>query len=138
MAIFIRVPYVQIKVSLKSYFKGYVNLFFFFLTEFCYYLCCIKYANESGNWQRRYNFELNKLFRDVDVLKFIKLNRVRWAGHLMRMECNRAALKVFSTVPFEQQSRSGLFRIWFSFNYNQILEVHSQEENSLVESSKEV
>ena len=27
--------------------------------------------NGSGNWRRRYNFELNKLFRDVDVLKFI-------------------------------------------------------------------
>ena len=40
--------------------------------------------NDSGNWRRRYNFELYKLFRDVNVLKFIKLNRMRWAGDIMR------------------------------------------------------
>ena len=58
--------------------------------------------NDSGNWCRIYNFELCKLFRDVDVLKFIKLNRMRWAGHIRRMERDRAALKVLNTIPFGQ------------------------------------
>ena len=57
--------------------------------------------NDRGNW-RKYNFELYELVGD-DVLKFIKLNRMKWAGHLMRMERNKAALKGFNTVPFEQR-----------------------------------
>ena len=67
--------------------------------------------NDNGNWHRRYNFELYILFRDVDILKFIKLNRMRWAGH-MRMECDRAALKVFNTVPFGQRPRGRLKTKW--------------------------
>ena len=51
-----------------------------------YYLCNTKYLNDNGYWQERYNFELYKLFKDVNVLKFIKLNRMRWACHLMRMD----------------------------------------------------
>ena len=27
--------------------------------------------NDNGNWRKRYNFELYKLFRDVDVLKLL-------------------------------------------------------------------
>ena len=38
--------------------------------------------NDSGNWRRRYNLELYKFFRDVDILKFIKQNRMIWAGHI--------------------------------------------------------
>ena len=30
---------------------------------------------------------------------------MRWAGHLMRNVCDRAALKVFNTFPFGQQPR---------------------------------
>ena len=56
--------------------------------------------NDSRNWRRRYNFELFKLFRDVDVLKSIKLNWIRGVDHIMRMERDRAALKIFDTVSF--------------------------------------
>ena len=33
----------------------------------------------------RYNRELNALLRYLDIIKYIKLSRVKWAGHLMRM-----------------------------------------------------
>ena len=62
------------------------------LTEFHYYLCHTKYINDSRNWRRRYYFEFYKLFRDVDIIKFIKLDSMRWASHLMRMKYYRLAL----------------------------------------------
>ena len=63
--------------------------------------------SDNGNWRRRYNFELDKLFGDVDALKFINLNRMRWAGHIMRMEHDRAILRVFNSVPFGQRQGVG-------------------------------
>ena len=68
--------------------------------------------NDSGNWCKRYNFKLSKLFRDFDVLKFIKLKRQRCAGHIMRMEHDRAALKDFNSVPFGQRPRSRPKKRW--------------------------
>ena len=61
--------------------------------------------NDSGYWRRRYNFDHYKLFRDVNVLKFIKLNKMRWTGHILRMERDRAYLKVFTIVLFGQRPK---------------------------------
>ena len=49
------------------------------------------------------SFENYQLYCHVDILKFIELNRMRWAGYLMRNKCDRAALKVFNAVSFGQQ-----------------------------------
>jgi hypothetical protein len=35
-------------------------------------------------WRRRYNQKLYSLFNDVDIIKRIKINRLRWAGHVIR------------------------------------------------------
>ena len=58
---------------------------------------------EIGIGDKTLNF-IN-FFRDVDALKFIKSNGMRWAGHIMRLERNRSALRVFNTVPFGQRPR---------------------------------
>ena len=34
----------------------------------------------------RYNNELYSLFTDVDIVKYIKIARLRWACHIIRME----------------------------------------------------
>ena len=75
------------------------------LIQFCYYLCDTKFLNKNGNWGKSYDFELHKLFSDVDFLKFVKLNRMRWAGHFMRMECDRYTLKDFNTIPFQTTTK---------------------------------
>jgi hypothetical protein len=36
----------------------------------------------DGVWQRCYNQELCSLFNDVNIIKRIKINRLRWAGHV--------------------------------------------------------
>jgi hypothetical protein len=38
----------------------------------------------DGVWRRRYNQKLYSLFNDTDIIKRIKLNRLRLSGHVMR------------------------------------------------------
>jgi hypothetical protein len=38
----------------------------------------------DGVSQRHYNKELYRLFNDVDIITRIKINRLRWAGHVIR------------------------------------------------------
>jgi hypothetical protein len=40
----------------------------------------------DGVWRRRYSKELYSLFNDVDIIKRIKINSLRWAGHVIRRE----------------------------------------------------
>ena len=72
-------------------------------------------TNDCGNWRRRYNFKLYKIFRDVDILEFIRLNKIRWAAHLMRMESDRAVFKVFHALPFGQRPRRKPKKWWADF-----------------------
>jgi len=41
----------------------------------------------------------NKLFNEPDIVKYIKINRLGWAGHVIRMDNNRTVKKVFDTKP---------------------------------------
>jgi hypothetical protein len=43
--------------------------------------------------------EVQKLYDEYDVVKFIRLARLRWAGHVTRMEKSDPARKVFWTKP---------------------------------------
>ena len=42
-------------------------------------------VKEGDNWRRRYNAELYELYKEIPLTRKIKVNRLRWAGHLMRM-----------------------------------------------------
>jgi endonuclease/exonuclease/phosphatase family metal-dependent hydrolase len=41
---------------------------------------------EGDTWRIRYNEELNRLTKGKDIVKFIKAQRIRWLGHVKRME----------------------------------------------------
>jgi hypothetical protein len=53
---------------------------------------------ENGCWRRRKNSAIYKLYDEHDV-EFIKLSRLRWAGHVMRMDESGPARKVLCTKP---------------------------------------
>lgn len=40
--------------------------------------------NEGGKWRRRYNSELYQLYNGHDIAAYIKVQRLRWAGHIQR------------------------------------------------------
>ena len=56
-------------------------------------------VNVEGNWRRRFNHELYQLYNEPDVVKFIKINRLRWLGHVLRMNEERVPLKLLNTNP---------------------------------------
>ena len=49
--------------------------------------------NDRGQWRKRYNSELYELCKEPDLVKYIKINRLRWAGHLQKMKENKSSEK---------------------------------------------
>lgn len=54
--------------------------------------------SEEG-WRRRTNLELASLYAEINVVKFIKLGRLRWAGHVARMREDDMPKKLMSAQP---------------------------------------
>lgn len=57
---------------------------------------------ENGLWRRRYNYELYDIFKNYegrDIITFIKVGRLRWAGHIIRSQENNPINKVFNIEP---------------------------------------
>ena len=64
-------------------------------------------VREGERWRKRYNFELKRDFGEPDIVAVVKVQRLRWAGHLIRMEENRAPLTLFRNNP---EGRRGVGR----------------------------
>jgi hypothetical protein len=43
---------------------------------------------ENGVWRIKYNVELYGLYKDLDIVRVIKVSMIRWLGHLVRMKEN--------------------------------------------------
>jgi hypothetical protein len=43
-------------------------------------------VQEGNTWRIRYNEELNRFIKGEDIVKFVKAQRIRWLGHVKRME----------------------------------------------------
>jgi hypothetical protein len=41
---------------------------------------------EEAIWRSRYNEELYRLFDETDLVTTIRITRLRWAGHIVRMQ----------------------------------------------------
>lgn len=54
---------------------------------------------EPEGWRIRYNHELQQLYNQADIVQKIRAKRLRWAGHVQRMEPDIPPKKVFSNNP---------------------------------------
>ncbi|GFU15180.1 uncharacterized protein TNCV_4558931 [Trichonephila clavipes] len=54
---------------------------------------------ENGTWQRRSNFELYQSYKESDIVNLIKIERIKGAGHVVRMVEDRTTKKVFNAQP---------------------------------------
>ena len=59
---------------------------------------------DQNRWRRRYNHELMQLYREPDIVRFTKINRLRWLGHVQRMDENRVPKKLLKTKPEGKRS----------------------------------
>jgi hypothetical protein len=53
----------------------------------------------TGEWRRLHNLELNDLYSSPNIVRVIKLRRMRWAGHVARMGEERGLYRVFVGKP---------------------------------------
>jgi hypothetical protein len=61
---------------------------------------------EEATWRSRYNEELYRLYDETDLVTTIKITRLRWGGHIVRMKDNLLCKKITSDKP-EGRRRAG-------------------------------
>jgi hypothetical protein len=71
---------------------------------------------EGGCWRPRRNNELYSLYKEPNIVDDIKIRRLGWAGHIIRMEEERIPKMVLNgnfhtTRQWEDQELGG--RTWF-------------------------
>ena len=59
--------------------------------------------DENGEWRRLHNEELHSLYRSLNIVRVIKYRRLRWAGHVARMEEGRSAFKILTGKSIEKR-----------------------------------
>ena len=55
-------------------------------------------ANDNGEWRIQYNNELYTLYKESDIVTYIKIKRLKWAGHVIRMEEHSPTRRVLVAV----------------------------------------
>ena len=55
--------------------------------------------DKSEECRRLHNEELHSLYRSPNIVRGIKSRRLRWAGHVARMEESRSAFKMLTGKP---------------------------------------
>jgi hypothetical protein len=66
----------------------------------------------TGEWRKLHNEELNDLYSSPNIVKVIKSRRMRWAGHVARMEEERGVHKVLVGKPEEKRPLGRPRRRW--------------------------
>ncbi|GFS78494.1 uncharacterized protein TNCV_3147501 [Trichonephila clavipes] len=60
---------------------------------------------ENGTRRRRSNLELYQSYKESDIVNFIKIQRIKWAGNVVRMNEDRTTKKVFNAQPTDTKKR---------------------------------
>ena len=69
-------------------------------------------TDENGERRRLHNEELHSLYRSRNIVRVIKSRRLRWAGHVARMEEGRSAFKILTGKPIGRRPLGRPRRRW--------------------------
>ena len=67
--------------------------------------------DENGECRRLHNEELHSLYRSP-IVRVIKSRRLRWSGHVARMEEGTSAFKILTGTPTGKRPLGRPRRIW--------------------------
>jgi hypothetical protein len=59
--------------------------------------CILGTKQENGTWRKRYNHELYEIFNGPNIVNYIIVKRLAWAGHVVRMNSDRTPKKNIPT-----------------------------------------
>jgi hypothetical protein len=82
--------------------------------------CIFGAKHENGTWRNRYNYELYEIFNDPNIVNYIKVKRLAWAGILVRVNNDRTLKKIFSTKPDGTRS-VGRPKLWWKDGVHQVM-----------------
>ena len=68
--------------------------------------------DENGEWRRLHKEELHSLYRSPNIVRVIQSRKLRWAGHVARMEDGRSAFKILTGYPTGKRSLGRPRRRW--------------------------
>jgi hypothetical protein len=54
---------------------------------------------EDGSWRKLHNDELHSLYSSPNIVRVIKSRRMRWVGHVARMEEGRGVYRILVRRP---------------------------------------
>jgi hypothetical protein len=66
----------------------------------------------TGEWRKLHSGELHNLYSSPDIIRQIKSNRMRWAGHVARMGEGRNVYRVLMGKPEGKRPFERLRRRW--------------------------
>ena len=77
-------------------------------------------VNIDSVWRIRNNMEINRLIEGADIVRFIKVQRIKWLGHIQRMDQTRPARKLLDWKPDQQEEQDNdgkkmSWKIWKSW-----------------------
>jgi hypothetical protein len=61
--------------------------------------CIFGAKQETGIWRKRYNYELYEIFNEPNIVNYIQVERLAWAGHLVGLNNDKTLKKIFNTAP---------------------------------------
>ena len=68
--------------------------------------------DENREWRRLHNEKLHSLYRSPKIVRVIESRRLRWTGHVARMEESRSAFKMLTGKPTGKRSLGRPRRRW--------------------------
>ena len=63
----------------------------------------VKRDEITGEWRKLYNAELHALYSSYNIIENLKFRRLRWVGHVSRMEKSRNAYRIVVGKPEEKR-----------------------------------
>jgi hypothetical protein len=61
-------------------------------------------VNIDSVWRIRNNVEIDKLIEGTDIVRFINVQRIKWLGHMQRMDQARPTGKILDWKPMGTRS----------------------------------